>query len=393
VKKKIAFITWLPTPYRTPLLKRIANWDEIELKVFYCGRSAPDRNWEFNPKDNETFSEILPGIALNIPYVEKDMKINTSIISRLSKGNFNAIIVNGYVPLTMLFAIGWALINNIPYIINSESQLLNSRSRWKSIIKRIFLTPIVKRASAYLPTGKYAGEYLIHYGAKPEKIFYFPNTPDIDFFIKESDKYREEKNKIKKRLGIKNDYVVLFVGRLIKVKGLFTLLKGFKKVKEKFSNVSLLIAGDGVLRKSLEGFTKREKLEDVYFTGFVSPERLPRYYAISDIFVLPSNYEPWGVVVNEAMASGLPVVLSDKVGSRDDLLKEGVNGFCFKSGEHEELANILKEMLSNPKKLKQMGEKSREIIKGYDYSYCEENLKKALKSLGIVNWLISKKEE
>ncbi|MCK4384925.1 MAG: glycosyltransferase family 4 protein, partial [candidate division Zixibacteria bacterium] len=171
------------------------------------------------------------------------------------------------------------------------------------------------------------------------------------------------------------------MGRLVKVKGLFTLLKGFKEVKDKFGDVSLLIAGDGVLRDSLEDFVEKERIKDVHFSGFISPEELPRYYAISDIFVLPSVYEPWGVVVNEAMASGLPVVLSDKVGSKGDLLEEGENGYCFESRNYKELADTMIRMLSNTEKLKAMGERSREIIKGYDYSYCEKNLRKALRTV------------
>jgi glycosyltransferase involved in cell wall biosynthesis len=379
MKKKIAFIIWLPTPYRTLLLERITNWDDIELKVFYCGGSAPDREWNINPKDNKNFSEILSGTAINIPYIEKDMKINPSIISKLSKGNFDAIIVGGYVPLTMFFAIGWALINNIPYIINSETQLLNKRNTWKSLFKKLLLTPIIKKASAYLPTGKYAEKYLMYYGAKPEKIFYFPNSPDVDFFIKESDRWRKNKQELKNKMGIDKEFTILYIGRFVKVKGLFTLLKAFKTVKENFNNAALLLAGNGVLKKDLEEFILNNEIKDVCFPGFIQPESLPKYYACSDIFILPSFKEAWGVVVNEAMASGLPVVLSDKVGSRGDLLEEGENGFSFESGNHEELAEILKSMLSNPEKLTKMGKRSREIIKEYDYSYCEKNLKKALK--------------
>jgi len=287
----------------------------------------------------------------------------------------------------MVIAIFWALKHNVPYIINSESQLLNKRNLWKSVIKKVILTPIIKRASAYLPTGKFAGEYLIQYGADPEKIFYFPNTPDVEFFIEESDKYRKKKDKIKEELGIDKEYVILFVGRLIKVKGLFTLLRGFNEVKKKFGNVSLLIAGDGVLRGELERFVEEKDIEDVHFAGFISPEELPQYYAISDIFVLPSIYEPWGVVVNEAMASGLPVILSDRVGSRGDLLKEGENGFSYPSKDYKKLADCILKMLSNPDESEKMGQKSGGIIQNFDYSFCENNLKRALKKrFESFNW-------
>ncbi len=377
--KKIAYITSLPTPYRTPLLEQISKWPDVDLKVFYCSASAPSRDWELNLGKTSAFSEILPGRIIKVPFSNIESKINPSIWKKLQDGRFDVTIISGYNHLTMVIAILWSLYNNIPYLLTSESQLLNKRKFWKNLLKSIFIKPIIRKASAYLPTGKFSEEYLINYGADPAKIFYFPNTPNVQFFIEESDKYREKKDNIKRELGTTDKKIILFSGRLIKVKGVFALLKAFKIVKEEFKNTLLLLAGDGILRKELEDFVTRHKIDDVFFAGYTKPEILPKYYSIADIFVLPSNVEPWGVVVNEAMASGLPVVLSDKVGSRGDLLEEGKNGFCFESGNHEELARILKRMLSNPEKLSCMGKRSREIIKKHDYSYCEENLKKALK--------------
>jgi glycosyltransferase involved in cell wall biosynthesis len=379
--KKIAFITWLPTPYRTPLFEKIATWHDINLKIFYCCSSTSGRTWVTGLGKTKHCSEMLPGFNLYIPFLNKRILFNPVIWKKLSEGKFDCVIVGGYYPPTMTFAILWSLRFGIPYIINSESQLLNIRSKWKSFLKKITLTPIIRKASAYLPLGRFQAEYLMHYGASPEKMFYFPNTPDVDFFVKESDKCKKKKNKIKKNLKIGNDYVVLFVGRLIEVKNLFILLQGFNEAKRKFKNISLLIVGDGPLMKSLVRYTENEKIEDVHFSGYVAPEELPCYYAISDIFVLPSYSERWGAVVNEAMASGLPIVLSDKVGSGGNLLEEGKNGFCFRSDNHKELANAFEKLLSNPDKLKEMGKESRKIAKRHGYSYCEVNLRKALKSI------------
>jgi len=376
--KKVAYILSLPTPYRIPLLKRIEAWGDVDLKIFYCSSSGPGRDWDFNFKGTKEYSEILPGWNFNVPFIGKNIRFNPIIWKKLSEGGFDCVIVGGYYPPTMNFAIIWARVHRVPYLINSESQLLNRRNIWKSLIKKIILKPIIKKAAAYLPTGKYAGEYLIRYGADPEKIFYFPNTPDVEFFIEKSEKYRRDKIKIKKNLGIDKDFVILFVGRLVKVKGLFTLLQGFKEVRKTHNNASLLFVGDGVLKNLLKEFVAKEEIEDVHFAGSVPNEELPRYYGISDIFVLPSLYEPWGVVVNEAMASALPIVLSDKVGSRGELLREGENGFTYPSKEYMKLARCILKILSEPDELKEMGQISRGIIQDFDYSFCEENLKKAL---------------
>ena len=376
--KKIAYITSLPTPYRTPLLARIAKNPDIDLKVFYCSASAPSREWELTLGETAHFSEILPGKTIHVPFINIESKINSSVLRKLKEGKFDCLIIGGYNHLTMIIAIFWAVLNKVPYLLSSESHLLNKRKPWKNLLKSLFVGLIVRKASAYLPTGKFAGEYFINYGAETNRIFYFPNTPDVQFFLDETNKYREKKNSIKEELEIPNKIIIFFSGRLIKVKGVFTLLKAFKIVKEEFKNVSLLLAGNGILREELENFVTGNKIDDVLFAGFTKPEILPKYYAIADIFVLPSNHEPWGVVVNEAMASGLPIVLSDKVGARGDLLEEEKNGFCFESGNYRELARVFKLMLSNPEKLIEMGKRSKEIIKKHDYSYCEENLKKAL---------------
>jgi glycosyltransferase involved in cell wall biosynthesis len=278
----------------------------------------------------------------------------------------------------MLFAILWSLIHSVPYTIISESHLLNPRSIWKSLLKKLLLPFIIKRAAFLLPLGKFQAEYLIHYGAKVKSMFYFPNTSDVDFFIVESNKYRNKKNGLKKELGITSKYIVLYVGRLTEEKDLFTLLKAFKEIKSRYDNVTLLIIGEGELKNDLECFTSRKGIDNVRFEGFVENKELPPYYAIADIFVLPSRNEPWGVVVTEAMGSALPLVLSDKVGCRGDLLLEGKNGFCFENGEFRQLASYIEKFLENPASLAKMGNNSRKIVKEFDYSFCEKNLRNAL---------------
>jgi len=324
------------------------------------------------------FSEILPGSRVKIPFFKRAMKYNPCIWRRLNKGNFDCVAVGGYYHITMLFAILWSLIHSIPYTIISESHLLNRRSRCKSLLKKLLLPFIIKHAAFLLPLGKFQAEYLIHYGAKVKDIYYFPNTSDVDFFIKESKRCRKKKNELKKELEIKTQYIVLYVGRLAEEKGLFTLLGAFKEIRNIYGKVTLSIVGEGELRDDLEDFTSEKGIDNVCFAGFIENKELPRYYGIADIFVLPSRDEPWGVVVTEAMASALPLILSDKVGCREDLLKEGRNGFCFESGKSRQLASYIERFLENPTGIEEMGNSSRGIIKGFDYSYCEKNLRNAL---------------
>jgi glycosyltransferase involved in cell wall biosynthesis len=376
--KRIAFIHEEVDPYRIPFFQKLNRSRDIKPAVFYCGKAHPHRGGKSDLGKSSRFSEILPVSRFKIPYPGKAMKYNPRIWRKLSKGNFDYIAVGGYYHITMLFAIIWALIHSVPYTIISESHLLNPRSKFKSLLKKLLLPFIIKHAAFLLPMGKIQAEYLIHYGAKEKDIYYFPNTSDVDFFIAESDKYRHKKNEIKKQLGIKSKYIVLYVGRLTKEKGLPTLLEAFKETKSSHDNITLLIIGEGKLRDDLEGFIRKKEIADVRFEGFVENKGLPLYYAIADIFVLPSRNEPWGVVVSEAMACALPIILSDKVGCRGDLLMEDKNGFCFKNDASGQLASYIERFLKNPNLIRKMGGNSRNIIKNFDYSFCENNLRNAL---------------
>ena len=183
----------MPTPYRTPLLERVKDWDDIDLKVFYCIKSITQRSWKVEVTDWEQYTRVIPGHNFVIPLINKNITINFRIWGELSKGDFDAVIIGGYYPPTMYLSALWSIYHRIPYIINSESQSLNKKHVMKSFIKKLLIFPIIKSASAYLPTGKFAEKYFIHYGADPGKIFYFPNSPDVDFFIRESNRWRKNK--------------------------------------------------------------------------------------------------------------------------------------------------------------------------------------------------------
>ncbi len=376
--KRIAFIHEEVDTYRIPFFENLNRSRDIKPTVFYCEKAHPLRGGNLNLGKSAQFSETLPGYRVKIPFFKREMKCNPRIWKKLSEGNFDYIALGGYYNITMPLAILWALIHSVPYTIISESHLLNPRSVWKSLLKRLLLPFIIKHADFLMPLGKFQAEYLIHYGAKAKDIYYFPNTSDIDFFTDKSNKYRKKKNEVKQELGIKSKYIVLYVGRLSEEKGLPTLLKAFKEIKSSYDDITLVIIGEGQLRGALKNLTSKKEIDNVRFEGFVENKDLPRYYAIADIFVLPSRNEPWGVVVTEAMACSLPLILSDKVGSRGDLLREGKNGFCFNNDNSRQLASHIKRFLKNPASIEKMGKNSREIIKNFDYSSCERNLRNAL---------------
>ncbi len=368
--KKIAVIVEIPVPYRSPMFEMISRIEGVELKVFYCAESEFGRDWSLNFRQDYDF-EILKGWS--IPIKGKKLfsfKINPSVWGKLENGNFDAVVLGGYAHFTMLMAVYWCLFNKVPYVLMSESQHLTERGVLKKFLKNHFLKQIIKRSSACLPTGTLARDYLISYGAKEEKCFFFPNTPDIDAFQHKIRILKGEKENIKRDLNIKSDKIILFVGRLIPVKGVEFLIDAFAEFRNNSSSGSstdLVIAGDGPLRSSLERRVMEKNVKGVHFKGFIQLEQLPDFYCISDLFVLPSLYEPWGVVVNEALACGLPVVTTTRVGSSPDLVRENVNGKVIAPADSHALSEAISDIIENKELHTKMSANSMEIIKDWKY--------------------------
>jgi len=238
------------------------------------------------------------------------------------------------------------------------------RKLYKELPKKL----IVKLSDAYWCYGSASKKYLLKLGANEEKIytrFQATNNYEIEKIYNETLKEIEQ---IKQKLKLKSNNFI-YVGRLSPEKNIKLLVEVFKNIKlsEPQSNDwGLIIVGDGPQRKDIEDFIRENNLEkDFYLTGGMSWRDVPKYYALADVFVLPSLSEPWGLVVNEAMVCGLPVIVSKKAGAYWDLVKEGENGFGFDPTKSEELKTIMLKFINGEVDIKKMGEKSKEIIKDY----------------------------
>jgi phosphatidylinositol alpha-1,6-mannosyltransferase len=180
------------------------------------------------------------------------------------------------------------------------------------------------------------------------------------------------------QLGISGAPVALYVGRLVGVKSVDTLLRAFQGVQRLLPDAGLAIVGDGPLRGSLQGMAGALGLRHVTWGGFVQPADLARYYAAADLFALPSYDEPWGVVVMEAMACGLPVVLSERVGCARDLVAAGENGSVVPWNETNAWSTALATILADARLRRKMGACSWDKVRQWDYDFCIRNLREAL---------------
>jgi glycosyltransferase involved in cell wall biosynthesis len=298
------------------------------------------------------------------------LHFNPSILIELQRGQFDVIVVSGINHPTMQLAILYALATRTPYLLWNESHHVRARPRswFVRFLKAAIYRPLFSRAAGCLVTGSYARQYFISYGGRSDRTFVVANTVDVHTFARKVEEAKSSREILKQEISIAcNKRVILYVGRLVGVKGLHYLIAAFAKVHKVREDTALVLVGDGPLRVDLEKLVHQLGLKDVVFVGFKQPDELPLYYALGDVFVLPSIDEPWGTVVNEAMAAGLPIVTTRVVGAAGDLVRHGENGYIVPEADSQALAEALIDILDDETRRQCMGQRSQEIIAPWTY--------------------------
>lgn len=379
-----------PVQYQTPFYKLLGKQKELDLTVLYCSdwglKEYTDKGfnrkikWDISLLDGYN-SKFLPNISI-IPNPSKFWGlINPQVIKELESKRYDALWLHGWSNFSTWIAMFAAIKNKVPILLRCETNLSLYVSPVKVFFKKLILRWLFKRVSGFLAIGKYNKDFYKSYGVPEEKIFLVPYCVDNEFFLSKAKELLPLKEKIKEKLCMKKKLpIILFVGKLIPNKRPMDLLKAFKLLNNEVRS-ALVFVGDGPEREELESYTTNNNLENVYFMGFKNQTELPEFYAISDVFVLPSEHEPWGLVVNEAMCFGLPIIVSNKVGAGGDLVKENINGFVYSVSDINTLVRHLKYLLINATKRKEMGMKSNEIISKWSYKEGVEGLLKCLISI------------
>lgn len=375
-KFKLAVLLSHPIQYQVPFLKEIAKCEEIDLKVFFYSdwgvKKYKDEgfekelNWDIPLLDGYNY-EFLKNISL-FPNVAKYWGlINPDIVKKLKEEKYDVVWIHGWNSFSNWLALLTAFKLNIPVLLRTETNLLPKISKIKFFLKKTFLGMLFKKISAFLAIGKYNALFYEAFGVTREKIFLVPYCVDNYFFISRANELTNKREYLKEKFKIPKELpVILFSGKLVDVKRPMDLLKAYSQMISS-QQAALVYVGDGYLRKDLESYSFQKGLKHVYFMGFKNQTELPELYAMSDIFVLPSDYEPWGLVVNEAMCFGLPVIVTNMVGASGDLIKDDVNGFFYKVSDINSLSKKLELLLTDQELRKKMGDASLEIIKKWSY--------------------------
>jgi glycosyltransferase involved in cell wall biosynthesis len=350
-------------PYRMPVFEDLFDSPQIALDLCICLRNHG--RWDLLPKNYDYDYTFLRGVTLKIPSKALTFSLNPEIVTRIVKRRPNAIIIGeiGNPTMQLAFLLGKFL--KIPVILGTESHDFLHR---KSILGWIY-APLRKLtfryADAIVVPGRLSQEYAIQQGSDSSRVFVAPNSVDNDFFFTLCSKYRREKETLKEELGIKADKIILFVGRIIEVKGVFFLLNAFARLKQVHENCALVFVGNGPAKDNLLRMRDATGIRDVFFVesglGFGG---IIKYYSIADVLVLPTTLaESWGMVVNEAMACGLPVIATRVVAAAHDMIVQGVNGFIIRERDSEELFKALRRLMCDEKLLKSASLESLKIVR------------------------------
>jgi glycosyltransferase involved in cell wall biosynthesis len=360
---RVAFVSPEPTPYRAPLLDRVAAHPEIDLTVIYAARTVASRGWTVDLHHRAVFLEgrSLPG---GRRVVRHDYPLTPGIFDALRDAHPEVAVVSGWSTFATQGALAWCRLRSIPYVLLVESHDAGPKPSWRRTVKNAAVPPIVRRASSVLVVGSLARDSVVALGADPTHVRVFANTVDVDAWTARAEGLRARRDELRAGLGLaEGDLVVVSVARLAPEKGLDTLLDAAAA-----AGARAVVVGDGPDRERLAA------RGDSVLTGELPEERVAEAYVAADVFALLSLHEPWGVAVNEAAASGLPLVLSERVGAAGDLLRDGENGYVVPAGDVAAATDALSRLAADPELRGRFGARSRDLVAAWGYEPSVEAL-------------------
>jgi len=355
--------------YAAPNLRGLVKDSRVDPLVAYCSMQGAESgvdphfgvevSWDTPLLDGYSWTSVQnrswkPGLGRFFGL------LNPGLWRLIRDGHFDAVLLPGYFYASAWIAIGAAKWHGTPIIFVSDSHDLRSwraQSAWKLWLKKALVKRIFSLAKAVLVSSSGGVEYLKSLGFPAGRIVLAPSAVDNTWWMAKAAKVDRDAVRSAWDIPVEGS-VAFFCAKLQPWKGAMDMLEAFARAKVPHSYLAL--AGDGPERANLERRADELGIADrVRFLGFLNQSQLPSAYCASDLFVLPSLFEPFGLVVNEAMLCGLPVVVSDRVGARFDLVCPGENGYVFPAGDVEALAAIFKDVLPDAAKRTRMGAAAR----------------------------------
>lgn len=374
---RVALLHNIISPHVVPLFAELAKNPAIDLCVYFFSETDQNRLWKVDLAGQFRY-RILPGFGLR--FRGRDLAtyfVNPTIISTLLRDDFDVLIAVGWDSFASQAAFLLCKLLRRPFILWSGSTV--NEPSWRRTLFLPLVLAMVHGADASIAYGTRAKQYLQRLGAHPSDIFISRNSIDMDAFLTCAREARRQRDTLRRSLGVGNAPVILYVGQLIERKGVATLIEAVAQLRTRIPGVRLLIAGYGPAESPLRALVEARQLgENVGFLGHVELETLPQYYAAADLFVLPSSEEVWGLVLNEAIGAGLPIITTERVGAAPDIVDDGKNGLVIPANDAQWLADASSYILDDDARAKRMGARSLEIAETFRVSHTVHGILAAL---------------
>ena len=360
-----------PSPYivKLPFFDIVCT--ETDGIVLFSSKNSVDHpEWNIDEVlKNVCFKyKFLPGFRI------KKVDVRPSILLYLMYYNPDVVVTTEF-NLQTVSALMYAKLFHRKILIQSNATSFTGATFPR---RRRFREWLVHRCDGFIANSSETKKYLCELGAKPDKVFVSIQTIDVLKWKRSAEIWRDSKEEFKSKLGL-NDKVILYVGILEQRKGIRFLLEAYYNAIEKLKNISILIVGGGSEESKLKEYCRQNGiLDNVVFAGYKQPDELPRYYALSDLFVLPTLWDPFGLVVIEALACGLPVICSPYAGAAEDLIREGNNGYVVDPRDIEKLADILSKVLTDENLLQRLKQNALESVEDFTIERSAENFLRAI---------------
>lgn len=369
---RLGVISSHPIQYLVPLWRALAAEPSIDLTVFYGSNQGAEPYY-----DPDFDREIAWDVPLVDGYryrvLENKPRPNwgwrfeyrcPEIKQIIDDGEIDALLLVGKEFWYYLQAIRAGLKRQIPILYRAETPP-PKRTRFEEAIADWQRRRLFSRFSACLCLGREQPEFYQRYGVGESRLQWAPYCVDNAFFQKQAEHYLPRRDEIRRQFGLPHGArVAVSVGKFMHRKRPMDLLQAYRRYADG-DNHGLIMVGDGPLLETCRTFVERQDLPNVVFTGFLNQSEVGAAYAAADCFVLPSEVETWGLVVNEAMNFELPVITSDGVGCRHDLVEEGANGLTYAVGDQDGLADAITETFADESRCRAWGRRSREVIEAY----------------------------
>lgn len=354
---KVAVISSTPTPYRDKVYDMIAEKMGNRFKVYYCGSKEPIREWKLKKLNHNHL--FLKGWNIRKRGGWSFVYFNFDIWKYLIKDRPEVVITTGFNP-THLFGWMYCLLfrkSHVPFTdtwAHADSVL--------TVIHQIVRKLVFSTSKAFIGPGQRTSELYQSYGVNPKKFFQSHLAADTEIY-NENKPFHER------------PYDLMFAGQLHIRKSPLFFVDIAKKLKERFPTIRVLILGSGPMEEAMS--TKlSESGVDYYFPGFIQPDNLPHYYASSKLFLFPTKLDAWGVVANEALASGTPVLVTPFAGAAYDLVQEGKNGYILDL-DLDQWVEKITFLFENPNEWQKLSMKGLTSKNEYTYENAAKGILKA----------------